>query len=445
MELDRLRAARILIIDDEHANIRLLEHVLRQAGYANLSSTMDGDEALGLYLRTEPDLILLDLHMSYVSGFDLLAQLRKLGDPESILPILVLTADSSSETRQRALAEGASDFLTKPLDIVEVRLRIQNLLKVRLLQQQVLSQKQLLEEKIYERTQDLEQTRLEILERLALAAEYRDDDTGQHTKRVGRGAALIAASLGLPEAQVTMLRRVAPLHDVGKIGIPDHIFLKPGRLTDEEFKLMQQHTLIGAKILGGSQWPLLQMAESIALSHHERWDGSGYPYRLAGEEIPLASRIVAVADVFDALTHERPYKQAWTREAALEEIERQRGRQFDPRVVDAFRALVGNDEVREPEELRDRPRLHGAYLPLEVAPQQADLSEPLTAREREVLSLLATGLTNPEMAKALRISSSAVKIHIERIIGKLGVSDRAQAAVRANTKFPGTRLQVPSS
>ncbi|BCM91313.1 cyclic di-GMP phosphodiesterase [Abditibacteriota bacterium] len=197
----------------------------------------------------------------------------------------------------------------------------------------------LLEAKVQERTQDLERAQIDTLQRLAIASEYRDDETGLHTKRVGVTAGRIAEMLNLPRTQVDLILRSAPLHDVGKIGITDAILLKPGKLTDEEFDTMRQHTVIGAKILSGSASPWLQMAEEIALTHHERWDGRGYPQRLAGENIALVGRIVAVADVFDALTHERPYKKAWPVEDAIAEIQQQSGKQFDPVVVAAFSSL----------------------------------------------------------------------------------------------------------
>jgi PAS domain S-box-containing protein/putative nucleotidyltransferase with HDIG domain len=198
----------------------------------------------------------------------------------------------------------------------------------------------MLEAKVRERTQDLERAQLETLQRLAIAAEYRDDDTGLHTKRVGRTAERIAKALGLAPEQVDLIRRAAPLHDIGKIGISDSILLKPGQLTDDEFATMKRHALIGAEILSNSTSPWLQMAEEIALTHHERWNGRGYPRNLSGEDIPLVGRIVAVADVFDALTHERPYKKAWPINEAKAEIEQQSGNQFDPTVVAAFLGLV---------------------------------------------------------------------------------------------------------
>jgi putative two-component system response regulator len=266
-------------------------------------------------------------------------RLRASIDPGTYLPILVLTADISQSIKQRALACGAKDFLTKPFDITEVVLRMRNLLETRFLHLRLAGHNRELEVKVRERTLDLEAARVEVLQRLSLAAEFRDDDTGQHTQRVGHTSALLAQALGLPDEEVGLVRLAAPLHDVGKIGIADAILLKPGKLTPEEFGVMTTHTSIGGKILTGSHSPLLQLAERIALNHHERWDGGGYPHGRCGEDIPLAGRIVSVADVFDALTHPRPYKKAWPVEQAVAEVERLGGSKFDPAVVAVFLRL----------------------------------------------------------------------------------------------------------
>jgi putative two-component system response regulator len=258
---------------------------------------------------------------------------------ERWFPILVLTADITPEATERALSSGARDFVTKPFNSREVLLRIKNLLEVRFLQLELRKQNLTLDRRVRERTEDLHMARLNALERLALAAEFRDDDTREHTRRVGRTSGLIARLLGLERDEVELITIAAPLHDVGKIGVPDRILLKPGKLTDQEFEIMQRHVEIGRSILSGSDAPVLEMSAQIASSHHEWWDGRGYLAGLAGTEIPIAGRIVAVADVFDALTHDRPYKEAWTVEAALEEIRSLSGRQFDPDVVEAFETL----------------------------------------------------------------------------------------------------------
>jgi putative two-component system response regulator len=334
-----LTTSRILIIDDQPSNVALLEGILEEEDFTSRRSICDPREALPAYIEYLPDLILLDLQMPYLDGFEVMKQLRACRVPNDFLPILVLTADVTPEAKRRALAEGALDFLTKPFDAMEVLLRIKNLLRTRSLHLQLQTQNQVLDQKVHERTAELEATQVEILERLALAAEYRDDDTGEHTKRVGETAAQIAQTLGWPSEEVELIRRAAPLHDVGKIAISDSILLKPGKLTPEEFGRMKTHTILGAKMLSGGRFALLQLAEQIALTHHERWDGTGY-MGLCGEAIPIAGRIVSVADVFDALVSERPYKKAWTQQEALVEIQRQSGRQFDPRVVDAFLRAV---------------------------------------------------------------------------------------------------------
>ena len=333
---------RILIVDDQPANVFLLERLLSQGGYKNIASTTESRDVTRLYREFEPDLILLDLNMPHLDGFAVMHELVPLIPPGQYMPVLVLTADATPDAKRRALSAGAKDFLTKPLDHIEVLLRIRNLLETRLLHVQLANQNYILDERVRMRTRELEEARVEILERLAVAAEYRDDDTGKHTARVGFVSARIAAAMDRPGSEVELIRRAAPLHDVGKIGIPDAILLKPGKLTPEEWQVMKEHAHIGAGILGGSTARVLQMAEEIAASHHERWEGGGYPFGLAGPQIPLASRIVAVADVLDATTHARPYKPAWPLEEALAEIEAQAGRHFDPDVVQVFLPSAGD-------------------------------------------------------------------------------------------------------
>jgi putative two-component system response regulator len=330
--------ARILIVDDESRNVDVLKRLLERAGFSRIDSTSDPRDAAAMYSSLQPDLVLLDLHMPHMDGLAVMDQLNELADA-SYLPILMLTGDVAPEARREALSRGAKDFVNKPFHSDEVLLRIRTLLETRFLYLQIQSQNKSLEDKVRERTQELEAAQIEIIERLARAAEFRDDNTGQHTERVGQMAALLAQEAGLPDSLVSLIRRAAPLHDVGKIGIPDAVLLKLGKLTDAEFALVKTHTTIGARILSGSKFAMLRLAEEIAFSHHEHWDGGGYE-GLSGESIPLAGRIVTIADVFDALTQKRPYKAAWSIGEALAEIERQRGRQFDPTLVDAFLRVI---------------------------------------------------------------------------------------------------------
>jgi putative two-component system response regulator len=335
-ELKRLP---ILAVDDEESNLLLLRQILERDGYVNVETTTQPSRVPEMFAKSRPRLLLLDLHMPQLDGFELMERLAAITGERRSIAFLVLTADATEETRRRALSMGARDFLTKPLDRIELLLRVRNLLQVEELQDRLFEQNANLEHEVAERTRDLDQARLEILERLALAAEFRDDDTQEHARRIGRSCALLAIGLGLPDREVELIRRAAPLHDIGKVGIPDAILLKPGKLTGEEFETVKTHTTIGAEILSGSRSPLLATAEQIALTHHERWDGQGYPHGLIGEQIPLPGRVVAVADVFDALTHERPYKPAWPVREALAEIFQQVGRQFDPDVLQAFSRL----------------------------------------------------------------------------------------------------------
>jgi putative two-component system response regulator len=331
---------RVLIIDDEPANLLLLERLLQRAGYTELRSIADSREAMAALREYEPDVILLDLLMPYLDGFEILRLLADENAGKPYLPCLVLTADITAEARTRALSLGATDFLTKPFNGVELLLRLGNALRARYLSLAQENQNQLLEYRVRQRTEQLELARLEVIERLAYVSEFRDDETHRHTQRVGDLSASLARVLGLPERRVETIRRIAPLHDIGKIGIADAILLKRGKLSPAEFEQMKLHTVIGARILAGGRSRLIRMAEQLALTHHERWDGRGYPNGLAGADIPVISRIVSVADVFDALTHARPYKPAWLVELALTEIRAQAGSQLDPRVVEALCLVV---------------------------------------------------------------------------------------------------------
>jgi putative two-component system response regulator len=348
---EHLLSARILIVDDQEINLRLLEVLLRREGFTHIHSTTDPYSVLPAYVTYQPDIILLDLLMPGMDGFALIELLRRRIPAGAFLPILVLTADVTPETRRRALALGAKDFLTKPFDSIEVMLRIWNLLETRFFYLQLQDQNQHLGRQVERGLRDIDAAQTEVIWRLTQAAEFRDEETGMHTQRVGRLAALIAQAMDLDADMVELIRQAAPLHDVGKIAIPDQILLKPSRLSAAEVEQMKQHTTIGARMLVGSALPLLQMAHDIALSHHEHWDGTGYPHGVQGTAIPLAARIVAVADSIDALTHKRPYKQAWSVEQALAEITAGSGTHYDPQVVDALVQVLLQDKQLQPEQL----------------------------------------------------------------------------------------------
>ena len=343
----RFADARILVVDDEEINLRVLAKILSAAGCTDILTTADPTTVAELYRERDPDLILLDLHMPKLDGFGVLQQLRAAAPPHAFVPVLVLTGDRSAAARRQALSAGAKDFLTKPFEVDEVLLRISNLLETRYLHREITTQNILLEQRVRQRTVELEGAYLDTLERLAIAAEFRDDETGRHTERVGEVASMLGAALGLPEEDLFLIRRAAPLHDVGKIGIPDTILRKPGPLAAEEWEIMKTHATIGARILAGGRSRVVQLAEEIALHHHEQWDGEGYPSGVAGESIPLAGRLVMVADVFDALTSDRVYREAWPADKVLAYIQHYAGQRFDPRIAqlcqrpDVLQSLLG--------------------------------------------------------------------------------------------------------
>ncbi len=331
--------SRIFVLDDNPANVLFLEKLLAKSGYEDVKSSTDPQQAEYIVAQYKPDLVILDLHMPGINGYEVLAKLRS-RDHEGYLPILVFTADVTGEAKTKALELGATDFLTKPGDPSEITLRVRNFLEMRSLYRELENQNILLEQRVLERTQRLQEAQLEIVHRLALAGDYRDDDTGEHCRRVADLSLEIALEYGLPTPEAELIRMAAPLHDIGKVGIPDAVLRKPGRLTPQEFEEVKRHTALGASILANSRCEILQLAHDIALSHHERWDGRGYGQRLSGDDIPIAGRIVAVADVYDALTSDRPYKPAWSSDAAVEEIKLNSGTQFDPQVVAAFERVM---------------------------------------------------------------------------------------------------------
>lgn len=349
--------AKIVVVDDEPVNIKVVSRLLKIEGYVQFVTTTDAREALPLIFAESPDLVLLDLMMPHVSGLDILAEMRQ-DEANRFTPVVILTASTDHETRVEALRSGANDFLNKPIDPSELAPRVGNLIALKRHQDRLQNYSRELEAAVRQRTSELEASRRDILHCLARAAEFRDDDTGHHVLRVGRYARLIAEGLGLDCEFVELIEQAAQLHDVGKIGVSDDILKKPGRLTVEEFELMQthagrgkrvlqrmspqdevalrHHANIGAKMLGAAHSPVLDMATRIALTHHEWWNGAGYPLGLKGEDIPLEGRITAVADVFDALSTRRCYKDAIPIDECFGMMKAESGTHFDPRVVQAF-------------------------------------------------------------------------------------------------------------
>lgn len=347
----------ILIVDDEQLNIEVVRRYLEIGGYHNLISTDHAGQALPLMGLHRPDVVLLDIHMPEINGLDILKAIRS-DDTLCRTPVVILTGSSAPETKLIALKAGATDLLQKPVHSEELLARLGNVLQVKAYQDHLHRHSEDLEEAVRCRTAELEASRLDVIHCLARAAEFRDDDTGQHIVRVGKYARVIGHQLGFSGRDLDILEPAAQLHDVGKIGISDTILLKPGKLTPEEFEIMQKHcgygrkifqqvpdsdavmlrkhTDMGARIMDASSSPVLEMARRIALTHHERWDGNGYPLGLAGEDIPLEGRITAVADVFDALSSKRPYKPAFPLQKCFAIMEEGRGTQFDPRILDAF-------------------------------------------------------------------------------------------------------------
>ncbi|HCU85331.1 response regulator [Methylophilus sp. UBA6697] len=306
--------AKILIVDDEPLNLKVLKQVL-QDNY-RLSFAKNGMDALELVKKERPGLILLDVMMPGMTGFEVCRQLKS--DPETnTIPVIFVTALAEEADESEGFAAGGVDYINKPISPALVRARVKTHLSL-------------------VHIDELKRTHLELIQRLGRAAEFKDNETGMHVMRMSHVSGRLALQMGMDPHFSEQLIHAAPMHDIGKIGIPDHVLLKPGKLNDEELELMRKHPEMGAKILDNSTSPLIKLAHSVALYHHEKWDGSGYPFGLKGEAIPVEARIVAVADVFDALLNKRPYKEAWPVEDAIAEIEANRGKHFDPAVVDAM-------------------------------------------------------------------------------------------------------------
>ena len=340
--------AKILVVDDEDGNLRLMEAMLLPLGYEVILAA-DGEEALAKVKEAPPNVILLDTLMPKIDGFEVARRLKE-DETTKTIPVVMMTAQSDVEERLKALEAGADDFLSKPVDEVELRARVNSLLKVKAYNDHMRNYQEELEAEVAKRTQGLAKAfekiktaSLDTVYRLSRAAEYKDEDTGAHVQRMSHYSSAIARGMGLDDDFVEQILWASPMHDIGKIGIPDRVLQKPGKLDPDEWTIMKQHTTIGAEILKDASADFIKLAEAIALSHHEKWDGSGYPQGLRGSDIPLAGRIVAVADVFDALTSERPYRSPMPLEEALAIIEDGRGSHFDPELVNAFFAI--KDEI----------------------------------------------------------------------------------------------------
>jgi len=332
---EAIRAAGILIVDDVAANVEMASGLLEVAGFTNVQGTTDSHYGLVLAESDAFDLILLDMRMPALDGQEFIRRMRQ-RDLHRQPAIIVLTAQTDEDTRRAALSGGARDFLVKPFKFWELEQRVRNALEIQILYRQTREFNFELETRVERRTRELHDARADVIRRLATAAEFRDGETGQHVQRMSMFAHHLALKIGLSEAEAAQIRDAAPLHDVGKIGIPDAILLKPGKLDPAEWEIMKRHAEIGAEILAGSASPVLDLARTVALAHHEKWDGSGYPKGLKGEEIPIAGRIIAVCDVFDALTSERPYKPAWPVERAAAFLLENAGSHLDPMLVGVF-------------------------------------------------------------------------------------------------------------
>lgn len=317
----------ILVVDDVPANIDVLSEILRPTYQVKVVT--NGVMALKIAMGPQPpDLILLDIMMPGMDGYEVCQRLKNNSLTRHI-PVIFVSAMDEVNDETKGFELGAVDYITKPVSPSIVKARVKTHLAL-------FDQNRVLEKKVKERTAELHDTRLQIIHCLGAASEYRDEETGTHISRMSQYSRIIALAAGLPVTEAELLLQAAPMHDVGKIGIPDRILLKPGKLDAEEWEIMKTHTTIGAEIIGSHPSDLLTLAVQVALTHHEKWDGTGYPYGLAGEKIPIHGRIVMLADVFDALTSDRPYKKAWSEATAIQEINDMSGHHFDPQLVLAF-------------------------------------------------------------------------------------------------------------
>lgn len=325
---------RILIVDDSAINRSLLFSILKIEGY-EIFQAVNGADGLEKTREKSPDVILLDIMMPIMDGIETLNHLKD-NDTTRFIPVVMVTALNEVKYRVKAIELGADDFVSKPVERHELTARVRSLLKVKAYNDHVLNYQKELEDMVNQRTLQLKEASLDTIYRLSLASDFKDQGTGDHIRRMSNFSAIIARQMGFSKDEVETILYAAPMHDVGKIGIPDKILLKPGKLSPEEWKIMRQHTTWGAKILEGSKIVYIETARLIALSHHERWDGNGYPQGLRQKEINQPARIVAIADVFDALISSRPYKHAFTIEQAFDIIYKSNGSHFDPEVSAAF-------------------------------------------------------------------------------------------------------------
>lgn len=366
-----IKRSKIMIVDDEPYNILVVRKLLLAEGYQEFVTTSKSVQAFDMFCRSQPDVLLLDIMMPEVSGLEILEKISS-DDHLRKTPVIILTASSDSSVKAHALQLGAADFTSKPIEPAELVPRIRNVLAAKAHRDQLERYSIELECEVRKKTAQLEASRRDVIAALARAAEYRDDDTGQHVIRVGKYVGIIASELGFSPAYIEQIELAAQLHDVGKIGITDSILLKPGKLEPDEFRKMQEHTQFGQYIIepadDESKLPvgtcemkstdaprssILRMASIIAQTHHERWDGTGYPHGLAGEDIPIEGRMTAVADVFDALSSERPYKKAFSREKCLRILEEGRDTHFDGTILDAFFRRL-EDVYKVQDQLMDR-------------------------------------------------------------------------------------------
>lgn len=364
--VERIKSSKIMIVDDEPLLVRVVQQFLKSFGYSDFVSVTDSRQAIQVINDEQPDVVLLDIMMPHVTGLEILRSRQKM-ESVQFVPFIVLTASDDEETKRNALELGATDILNKPLNRIDLSLRVQNALLVKAHQDHLQNYADNLAQQVLERTADLESSREQIIHCLAQAAEFRDNDTGKHVVRVGKFSAIIARELKFSSEFCEKIELAAQLHDVGKIGVPDAILLNPGKLSDEDFKKMQLHCNLGCRIIeplakhelamlkrreletgspsARDASTLLIMAANIAKTHHENWDGTGYPNGLAGDQIPIEGRITAVADVYDALSSRRPYKEAFSKDKSIRIIQDEVGRRFDATVVNAFMTRI--DEIEK--------------------------------------------------------------------------------------------------